>query len=296
MENEDKLQPLRDLIQNTTFTREVRLRIEASRAPKKRYGANVFRVGRSAYLLENREWTMVKKAREYSYLRPPELDSPPFQITVKIPTREQVTVIANVAHRIGLPVEIQFSETGFLYMPERRYTTTPVDPFTGVEGPTEAGGTIGPTFVAICGDWKATVDLRNGTESYHEQDACVLPSSEPGQLQLPPQSHSDFFEGALLRTERNVYERDRAARATCIGHHGAVCKACGMDLAKRYGAVAEGFIHVHHRRPVASIGENYAVDPINDLVPVCPTCHGVMHLREPPYTVEEIMEFLSSTG
>ena len=32
--------------------------------------------------------------------------------------------------------------------------------------------------------------------------------------------------------------------------------------------VGEGFIHVHHIKPVSEIGETYQVDPIDDLIPV----------------------------
>jgi 5-methylcytosine-specific restriction protein A len=58
-----------------------------------------------------------------------------------------------------------------------------------------------------------------------------------------------------------------------------------------YGEVAKGFIHVHHLRPLSEIGEEYEVDPIADLRPVCPNCHAVLHLRVPAYSIEEVMNF-----
>jgi 5-methylcytosine-specific restriction protein A len=51
-------------------------------------------------------------------------------------------------------------------------------------------------------------------------------------------------------------------------------------------------IHVHHIVPVSSIGEKYKVDPINDLIPVCPNCHAVFHLSDPPHTIDEVKAFL----
>ena len=34
--------------------------------------------------------------------------------------------------------------------------------------------------------------------------------------------------------------------------------------------------------------DGYDVDPINDLMPVCPNCHAMLHRRTPPFSVEEL--------
>ncbi|MDY6960261.1 MAG: HNH endonuclease, partial [Halobacteriota archaeon] len=33
-------------------------------------------------------------------------------------------------------------------------------------------------------------------------------------------------------------------------------------------------------------------DPVNDLRPVCPNCHAVLHKKKPPYTIEELKNVL----
>ncbi len=45
-------------------------------------------------------------------------------------------------------------------------------------------------------------------------------------------------------------------------------------------------------RPISQIGEDYEVDPIEDLRPVCPNCHAVIHFRDPPFTIEGAKEML----
>ena len=98
-----------------------------------------------------------------------------------------------------------------------------------------------------------------------------------------------YVEGAVVQITVNAYERNGRARAACIAHWGCACQACGMTFEERYGPRAMGYIHVHHLRPLAAVGEEYVLDPVNDLVPVCPNCHAVMHLRrDEPYTVEEV--------
>ena len=97
-------------------------------------------------------------------------------------------------------------------------------------------------------------------------------------------------EGAKIRIEVNRYERDRRNRAAAIVIHGYLCKACGVDMGKRYGPKAAGLIEIHHVKPVSEIGSGYVIDPRSDLVPLCPNCHSVAHRRSPPFSVEELCD------
>lgn len=109
---------------------------------------------------------------------------------------------------------------------------------------------------------------------------------------LPDSPKAPFQEGAAKAVTVNAFERNPAARLTCILHHGTACKVCGLDFGKRYGALGEGFIHVHHKTPLAEIRQNYVIDPVRDLVPVCPNCHAMLHRTMPPRTVEELRALL----
>lgn len=86
-----------------------------------------------------------------------------------------------------------------------------------------------------------------------------------------------FFEGATTKVSVNKYERNPKARQECIKHHGYRCKVCGMDFQETYGELGKNFIHVHHIVPISTIGKEYKLDPINDLIPVCPNCHAMLH-------------------
>lgn len=97
-----------------------------------------------------------------------------------------------------------------------------------------------------------------------------------------------FWEGAVRRVTVNAYERDPAARQACIDHHGLVCKVCENDLTTVYGQIAEGFIHVHHLKPLGGIRKGYSVDPIKDLLPVCPNCHAMLHRVDPPLKITDL--------
>jgi len=103
-----------------------------------------------------------------------------------------------------------------------------------------------------------------------------------------------FVEGACRRIVVNSYERDRRARWQCIQSHGAMCAACGFDFGKTYGDAAEGFIHVHHIRPLAELGAGYLLDPIADLRPLCPNCHAFVHMNGGCKSIEEVQSALQT--
>ena len=54
------------------------------------------------------------------------------------------------------------------------------------------------------------------------------------------------------------------------------------------GDIGEGYIHVHHLVPLAEVEDGYDVDPVEDLRPVCPNCHAIIHRHEPPVALEDL--------
>jgi len=97
-----------------------------------------------------------------------------------------------------------------------------------------------------------------------------------------------LFEGIPKTVLVNSYERNPMARAKCIAHHGVQCVVCNFDFEKLYGDIGKGFIHVHHLTQLSEIRQGYEVDPVNDLRPVCPNCHAMLHKRNPPFTIDEL--------
>jgi 5-methylcytosine-specific restriction enzyme A len=101
-----------------------------------------------------------------------------------------------------------------------------------------------------------------------------------------------YREGQRLQVLVNRYERDRGARDACVRHYGHRCAVCELDFGEHYGSIGEGFIHVHHHVPLLDVGAEYEVDPVRDLIPVCPNCHAMLHRRNPPLAVDELRAFL----
>lgn len=109
-------------------------------------------------------------------------------------------------------------------------------------------------------------------------------------------------EGNKTAVLVNKYERSPQARALCINHYKAKnngiikCEICGFNFGEVYGEEFSDKIHVHHIKEISSIGEEYEIDAITDLLPVCPNCHMIAHSKTPAYTPDEIREMIGRTN
>lgn len=103
-----------------------------------------------------------------------------------------------------------------------------------------------------------------------------------------------YREGLTKRIYVNVYERNSQARQKCIEHYGSSCYICNFKFVNFYGKIGEGFIHVHHLKQLSEIGQEYELDPIKDLRPVCPNCHAMLHTKTPTYTIEELKDIIQN--
>ena len=146
-------------------------------------------------------------------------------------------------------------------------------------------------FAALLGEFETTA-----RSHYGQAFGCNILSTaaEQNEAQLAvfaPESSNDagaenateavFHEGALKTIELTVHERDPAARRVCIAHFGPTCQICDFDFERTYGELGRGFIHVHHRVDLALADDVREVNPITDLIPVCPNCHAMLHSETP---------------
>lgn len=95
-------------------------------------------------------------------------------------------------------------------------------------------------------------------------------------------------EGKRFSITSTAIERDSYARKKCIEHFGYTCQVCGMDFEKVYGKIGEKFIHVHHRVDLAHRDGEHTIDPIKDLIPLCPNCHSMIHTEKPAMSLETL--------
>ncbi len=105
--------------------------------------------------------------------------------------------------------------------------------------------------------------------------------------------NQNLTEGAKRQVMVNAFERNQKARQQCIEKYGYKCSICKFDFEKTYGEIGKNFIHVHHLKPLSEIKEQYEINPIEDLRPVCPNCHAMLHKKSPAYRIEEVQDFIN---
>lgn len=98
-----------------------------------------------------------------------------------------------------------------------------------------------------------------------------------------------YVEGTPVTHLVSRYERNPDLRAAAVSIHGTRCQVCGMAFPERYGGLGEGFIEVHHIKPVADYEGEVIVNPETEMAVVCANCHRMLH-RKPnqPLTVSQL--------
>jgi 5-methylcytosine-specific restriction protein A len=135
---------------------------------------------------------------------------------------------------------------------------------------------------------RSHVELLNKYSALLQEDVEEFLS--PEEITEP----ADLVEGKSKTISVNVYERNPKARRKCIDHFGCMCSVCGFDFEKSFGAIGKGFIHVHHLLDLATIRKSYTVNPLEDLRPVCPNCHAMLHKSKPAYSIEELKKLMAA--
>ncbi len=134
-----------------------------------------------------------------------------------------------------------------------------------------------------------TIVGRSLSSGVREDTAAFVVSDA---LQGAPESLTSGREGATVVTMGTRYERDPRLRRAAIEIHGTRCMACDFCFAETYGTHGAGFIHVHHVKPLADVGES-TVDPQTDLIVLCPNCHAMVHrFRNHTLTLDELKHLM----
>lgn len=116
-------------------------------------------------------------------------------------------------------------------------------------------------------------------------DRHVRPSNVLANQEFYDSESTNAIEGYLLDSKLLKSSRNSslASKRKALDNH--TCQACSFrfQLGERY------VIDVHHLNPLGASGET--ITTLEDLVSLCPTCHRIAHMRNPPYSINEIREF-----
>ncbi|MFZ2726074.1 MAG: HNH endonuclease [Methylococcaceae bacterium] len=115
-----------------------------------------------------------------------------------------------------------------------------------------------------------------------------LAQTEFSFLRETKEQIDNYLEGKKGKITVTNYDRSSAARQRCIEYYGYNCVVCDFNFGKIYGRIGEKYIEVHHLKQIADIAQEYEINPIKDLRPVCANCHRMLHKQRPPLSIEEL--------
>lgn len=76
------------------------------------------------------------------------------------------------------------------------------------------------------------------------------------------------------------YERNQKLRGQAVILHGTTCSVCGFNFEKVYGKWGEGYIQVHHLKPLAENKTEMEINAKDDLTVLCANCHSMIHRKK----------------
>lgn len=146
--------------------------------------------------------------------------------------------------------------------------------------------------MATCG--AITVEVANAAKERFDQQAFFGQLDDVLRRAMSSRAtQKELTEGALTGVTLDRYERSGAAREACLAARGTTCAICGFDFTKTYGPSFAGIIQVHHIVPLHERAGEHVVDPVRDLIPVCPNCHVALHSkRGGTYLPDELRELM----
>lgn len=98
-------------------------------------------------------------------------------------------------------------------------------------------------------------------------------------------TYDSVIESPLQIVERRRYhvhqkiERNSSAAQKVKQRLKTTCQCCGFNFTERYGKIGEGFIEVHHLKPISSLepGSVESYDIEKDFAVLCANCHRMIH-------------------
>ena len=132
------------------------------------------------------------------------------------------------------------------------------------------------------------VEFLQNTQSENRESDSHHENREPIKKSTPEQ------EGRHVKREQEVYVRSASAREKCKRHYECTCQACGLKMEDIYGEIGKGFIEVHHLVPIHLFDDTHEIDPINDLITLCPNCHAMIHKLEDPGDISALKGLIAT--
>lgn len=108
---------------------------------------------------------------------------------------------------------------------------------------------------------------------------------------LPDVGEAEGEEGGVIIRLHKRYERDRKIIRAKLDEAKKVgdlsCEVCKFDFQAQFGALGDGYIEVHHLKPVHTLSKG-SKTKLSDLALLCANCHRMAHRKRTPLSLDEL--------
>lgn len=108
---------------------------------------------------------------------------------------------------------------------------------------------------------------------------------------LPDEGDAEGEEGGVVLRLHKRYERNRKIvrmKINAAKKAGDLwCEVCKFDFEAEFGDLGEGYIEVHHLKPVHTLDKGNRTK-VSDLALLCANCHRMAHRKRTPLTLDQL--------
>lgn len=121
--------------------------------------------------------------------------------------------------------------------------------------------------------------------------------TNPQHKIIPLDENIVINEGSEKFIRQKTYERSKKLRDIAITHYmkdgKILCDICCFDFGAFYGELGQGYIEIHHIKPIFMFddedSEKTIEEALQNVIPVCSNCHRIIHRnRISPVSIEEM--------
>lgn len=229
-----------------------------------------------------------------------------------IPMTRLIACLTDFFHPVGKDAEILNGRSDTYFSQKVRnlrshYSTNRFGKYTKYDGSgyhiTDAGSQL------LHGEenWKKIQFLEKNPTSYADILA-VLQTGQSRRSRTAAEEKRLFYgeeetvlEGMPVEKRLLIKQRSQKLRETARAYYagkmgGLRCTVCGFCFADHYPELGDGYIELHHEKPLYQYEEEdfeqFLPKAIENLKPLCANCHRMIHRRKEPLTVAELTALL----
>jgi len=148
--------------------------------------------------------------------------------------------------------------------------------------------------------------MANNPFSYDDNRELVNAAATVGKkTAVTYKEDQTVTEGRKTKAVAEERQRSQKLRDAAVAHYTdskgyIICVICNFDFKDVYGDLGDGYIEIHHTKPIFRHDEEgeevFLKEAVEKVKPVCANCHRMLHRkRKDPLTIEDLKDLVKRT-